>query len=405
MKTCLILGTVIFWYCQSAISAYSCMDDHPVPSIPNLNSRWKFSDLIGLASASDMAVNQSGNLVVSGVGLFGDKRNFGWIVRISGDGGRFWKTVDEVQRSRSFPFAVATNENTILVSGSYEENGRTHWLTRISLDGGISWRDSDNFSSSQFVFTSPAPRSVGIDPVTGDFFSAGYIGSQFLEGTWVVRRSTDHGRTWGIVDDKLSNAVPYGGFTFDRLGSIFVSGYVQDSNGVRQWIVRKGIRRGTSWRTLETFRFGQGLEATSRGLTTDIFNDLYASGYARDKDNRTYWVVRKSIDSGKTWRIIDKFKFNNQSQAYGIGSNSSGDLVATGCGEDLQGHAHWIVRSLTKGAGRWTTIDDFLPAATAHAFAYRPVFDNSGRLFIAGESYDPSGIYNWIVRFISWPNF
>src|SRR5678809_851827 len=117
------------------------------------------------------------------------------------------------------------------------------------------------------------------------------------------------------------------------------------------------------------------------------------------------WVVRRSLDGGTTWTVVDRY--GAEPAPYGIGSASatgvtvtnSGTVYVTGVTADP---GHIVVRKGTtsnKGDMTWTTIDDYQLTPGLPASAQGIVSDITGNLFVAGNGQlNSAGLLRYLVR-------
>jgi hypothetical protein len=100
--------------------------------------------------------------------------------------------------------------------------------------------------------------AVALCPRTNEIFAAGSVGSS-LEPRWTVRRSRFRVRnaSWLTVDSYMGfgAACMARDLAFDRSGGLYVAGYALDAaTGWWHWIIRRSTDRGETWQVLETWR-------------------------------------------------------------------------------------------------------------------------------------------------------
>lgn len=213
----------------------------------------------------------------------------------------------------------------------------------------------------------------GYDPSSQSLFALGG------GGRWVVRKSTDQGVSWTVVDS-LTNSYSYPGcFLRDDEGNSFVSGTLGGSNyGSYSWIVRKSTDQGTTWTTvyqLPNARGGHG-----------VFVPGSAGGlFVLAPSAPQQWIVRRSRDAGATWQIVDSFyKAGKITGATAIVSDAQGRIYVAGVSEPDVTDGTWEVRVSENGGDSWKTISP--PAATAqiNSTVSEIIVDPAGNLFVAG---------------------
>jgi hypothetical protein len=321
---------------------------------PSVTQYESFVWNLGLDAAG--ALYSIGQLIPSSTGLPY------WYVRKSSDNGATWFTLEKDNLYQYAPgkwinasgFAADGSGNIYVVGGAQDASKKSylHWLVRKSSDGGQTWTLVDDVQGPTSSF---GANGAGFVPGAGVFV----VGAPFAgwSSSWLVRRSPSgqsigEPGTWSTVDNPFAGAAQSVGSDSD--GNIYVVGA----------------------------RF---LTSTVKGRAT------------------TYpaWVTRKSSDGGNSWSTVDTFNYvqNRDSIAFGIGRNSAGSVVVAGRGQDLQGKLHWLVRT-PDAFGTWQTmppLDDFQLAPGYHASALGVATDAAGNLLVAGFADDATGSH-WIVR-------
>jgi len=235
-----------------------------------------------------------------------------------------------------------------------------------------------------------------------------------------IRKSTDHGATWTVVEDFLygaprsSTSTRFLSLGTDAAGHLYAVGYATDENGQTRWIVRKSGDSGNSWSTVDDFAWPGGQRTTAQGFAADAAGNLYVAGYtdAPTSDSkpgpRSRWLVRQSHDGGRNWSTIDDFGYGFSARAAAIVSTSSGLFLAgSGWNGKSESGERWLVRKGTvDGASgfRWQTVDEFQMKEHGHGYnswAHGLGVDGQGNLYAVGRSYavaDGGISAHWIVR-------
>lgn len=263
---------------------------------------------------------------------------------------------------KSLPTAVALDgSGSIYVAGAADETivkgGSTSFVARplIRKYEASAWRT--------IVTTFPA----GMLTCTGaSVFAACASGN----GSWQLRKSTDGGNSWSLVNDyrfdASASSFPYG-LAADSQGNLFVvgSGSRVTTSGrgrtattltERFWIVRKGTAGGTQWCTIDTFDLGRlpidpygNAMNFAKAVTVDSSDNVLVTGAGVEREeNLQHWVTRRLAAGSAMWTTIDDFNLipgGSSSQAIGIAAGPSGHLFAAGFSE-VGGHEshEWLVR-------------------------------------------------------------
>lgn len=86
-----------------------------------------------------------------------------------------------------------------------------------------------------------------------------------------------------------------------------------DCNG-DLWPVRRSRNGGAAWTTVDTFQESANTYSEARGITVSPSGAIYVCGHAGQvsvikgkKTTVNNWVVRRSLDGGTTWAVVDRF--------------------------------------------------------------------------------------------------
>jgi len=233
----------------------------------------------------------------------------------------------------------------------------------------------------------------------GDLYVASVVSDEVTSDHFIVRRSTDGGGTWTIVDefDRGGISIPGinepTGITVDAAGDVYYAGrgYV---SGVATWTIRKGVE-GTSFSTVDL------ASGDAMAIFAHPIAGIFAAG-SRSLYGIPTWAIRRSTNGGVTWSEINRFQLQSGqvSRALGIGADGAGNLYVVGLSDTRKGSTttrHWLVRKSTDGGATFSTIDDFVPSDSTSAVAHRIVASATGDLYVAGVA-SISGTTHWIVR-------
>lgn len=170
------------------------------------------------------------------------------------------------------------------------------------------------------------------------------------------------------------------------------------------WQVFKSVDSGTTWTVADSFRYDASDLSHAYGIAADSGGNLFVAGLGRARSGNTLkcsLVVRKGSPDGTSWTTVDQFKYPNGSgRAYGVTVDRNNDVHVTGSGwlatSTLQ---HWITRRRSAATGLWSTGDDFVYGSNASTLARAITADPLGNVFATGMATDSSGVpHNWLVR-------
>jgi hypothetical protein len=283
-------------------------------------------------------------------------------------------------------------------------SGIAYWHVRKSSDLGLSWSSVDTYQYSPGEWVNPT-GCAGDN--LGNIYVAGWArGADTRKTTgpihWIVRKSSDQGQTWSLVDDITGSGTPFAAEFIPGAG-IFVVGDEFTGSTSSRWRVRRSQTGGSnSWSNVD---LPQAVGA-AQGVGSDGLGNIYVAGTtfittqpakgAKPAVGYFAWTTRKSSDGGTTWSTADLL--GDRTYAGAVGKDNAGTAVIVGRATDSLGINHWLVRRFDPLAG-WQTIDDFQPAPGFHAAAAGVAVDAAGNLLVSGFGYAPDGSgQQWIVR-------
>jgi hypothetical protein len=316
--------------------------------------------------------------------------------------GQSWQTVDDFQYAAgqdTVNYGLTVAPDGKLFAAGF---GSDHALVMSSSDGGSTWSvPLDDFDLGGWG----ARYTAGIvSDSVGNLYAAGFgypTSDTSMVFHWIVRRSTDGGANWSTVDDYAPGGptTQAKSIAVDAAGNVYVAGVADFGNGPQSWTIRKGIG-GMNFATVDTFNSG-GAHALFAHPTAGIL----AVGSAQiAKTKPPAWIVRRSLDGGSTWSIIDIFQLSSQlgSRALSAGADALGNIYVVGTGELMSkgtAYGHWVVRRSMNGGSSWTSVDSYQFSTSGDSLANRFAADSNGNLYVSGTaSATKEGAAHWIVR-------
>jgi hypothetical protein len=249
-----------------------------------------------------------------------------------------------------------------------------YWAVRKQTGGAGAFATVDQFdvTSGNGIDTELAARASSATSIASGASAGLYVAGREAD-KWVVRKSSDAGKTWATVDP----------------------GYVYDPANV-----------GT---------------AGARSILGDGLGNLYAGGYAArrtitgytGKGNKTpvystvtHWIVRKSSDGGVSWAINDDFLPTGFTDvaAIALATDSAGHVYAAGTGNFGSNTSHALVRANTgtdaSGTpnGSWVTVAENPGTTPYGAYNEACAVDTNGTVYAGGSDVNSALYDEWVVR-------
>jgi len=374
-------------------------------------------DLMG-----DITEDKNGNLFVGGIryesGTFSTAVG-NMIVFKSTDRGKTWSEDDyyRVASGNNLQYhhvrAVTDIEGRPLMAGAYKNaDGSIHWLVRRGAVGGGQWETVDDYkfttddSALQYVSTyASAARDVAVTS-TGKIFVVGTGNTGGGHSQWVVRKSdTGDLGSWTVADHYVrggstgsGDAVAWG-VAVDSKNSVYVVGESARDNDQAHAIVRKSTDGGDTWTTVSNYNYNTtaSTDEKQQSIFVDADDNIYyGTMVAIGASDYKHWVIRRSMDGGKTWQTVDDYArgtTGDDQTPWGMFADTFGGIYAVGAGTSTAGISNLIVRKSTDKGTTWTTIHETPGEDQAFAIAYGGFTDSLGNVFIVGVEGGPSLAY------------
>lgn len=373
------------------------------------------------ANASGITADRTGNVFVAG----SIKDALGIthaIVMKSNDQGTNWVTSNDFTSSdgSAASFTAIASANTTTGPGTGEDHvvaiGKaegSRWLIRGTTDAGTTWTTLDLFTHPNPNYVLSSPSAVALAG-NGNIYVIGTATETIVtyKGKTASTTTVDHrlirkfeavGGLWKTIDRSFSvSAIACAG------QDVFVAGGDDD-----YWRVRKSSDGGSTWTLVDNFRYDASGFSYPYGIAADSFGNLFVVGMGMrvissgrgnsyTSVSEIHWLVRKGAAAGTGWTTVDDFGFPNENpnawnMACGVTVDRNNDVHVTGF--RASGVRHWVTRQRSAVTGLWSTTDDFNLALNGWAQGNDIAADPFGNLFAAGAGADSAGVvHNWLVR-------
>jgi hypothetical protein len=284
---------------------------------------------------TDLTIDASGNvfavgdLAVTTTVKKTQTTTYTWIVRKQTGGTGAFATIDSYRYAGTDAYA---NGATSIAGGSAAGlyvvgSGNHHHLVRKSTDGGQTWSLVDDF-----VYQSGQPSRAYV--VAGDgqgnvyvagtaVTSSGGRGNPIITEYWTVRKSSTGAAGSWALDNAVALGLQPQAIQSDLAGNVFVAGGKQLlSDAYPYSIVRSN--RGGIWQTEDEFQVASGGTGIATGLARDAVGNIFVAGYGSDSHSSHAFIRSPGVtQSGQAF-----------STALIGGSESGGDPLADLLGAD-----------------------------------------------------------------------
>jgi hypothetical protein len=254
---------------------------------------------------------------------------------------------------------VEANDGSLVSVGKVMSAGASHeysWVVRKSTDAGATWGAIESIAGDQvkqIIKTSTGALLAG-----GNRYGAVVVGSHsqgYSEAT--VRRSLDNGDSWvnlNVVSVGASQSESFVKLIEDSNGNLY---YVAEAGQYQSYktIVRKSTDGGATWTTVSTIQ-----DSVPHALAADTSGQIFLADW--DWVNQAGWTIRKSSDGGATWSIIDQPQNISNGTPNLMEISPSGQIVVIGnymptLVPDVV--SKLLVRISDDGGQTWTNIDSY----------------------------------------------
>ena len=286
-------------------------------------------------------------------------------------------------------------------TGSVSSTVRS-WIVRKSSDNGATWRVVDEF---QYLSTKWS-QALAVEKKGSNIFVLGEGIDSADKRRVMVRKSSDGGGSWQtVLDYKHLNTYDTMVRDFKIVGNSIVIPAGCYGCSQYNWLVLKSDDDGATWQLIESVVDVDGVpSALDKGgfpYAIEYINGvLYAAGSSRTTNGIYSFAVRKSTDGGNTWQPTNEnfklYEGSSQASSYSI-AGTGGAVFASGYAKDVNGKNHGIIRRSLDGGNNWSTVDDYVKQADKDTL-FQSIAAAGSALYVAGKGGTSSGGSVWLVR-------
>lgn len=288
---------------------------------------------------------------------------------------------------QNYPMSIVQSDDGSLYASSViiDGSGWEDWAVWKSSNNGATWDLKDRYLMYLYGESHP----LQLTTYNNDVYVCGYVwGTGATPSTgnseWLVKKSSDGGNTWQIVDHWYPSAGDNVCYSIDvsATGEIFTSGYA----GSNDSYVRMSSDNGQTWQTIGTFT-GQGVANSIR---------ISPSGHVWVKIDRNLF---KGIYSGGVWNWSGPYAITALTLNY-VAYQKAGELEIV---SDTVGYytgkvgGQWRILETTDGGQTWSEIY----ATTGEGVSIKRL--SSGEIISLGNRF-VSFNENYLEAFVSLDN-
>jgi len=406
---------------NSSGDVYAGLLDRVIKYNTNGIEQWNvpFSSTVGLKNIRDVAIDNSGNIVVSGyINTVGTEVNY-LTIKYSSDGVSQWESVyNRSAGSRDISTAMAMDD-----SGNVYVTGVSS-VSALSEDNDYITVKYNNAGAQQWVaeYNGPGndedyPYDIAVDNSGNVYVTGKSKGLAGISNYATIKYGNNGIQQWVMRYDgpgELYEDVAKGIVT-DSSGNIYVTGYSDGAGTSYDYLT---IKYDTNGDTLWEDRYeGEGnSEDVVNAMTVDSLGNIYVTGKSSRLANINHFATVKYNGNGEElWRAT----FNGPSQFHEAIPNSVkvdnwGNVYVAGTGlGEWSGYDYVVIKYNSLGEEQWVARYDGLIYQYDEAIAI--ALDSLGNVYITGKSeaegtfpynydfvtikYNKDGVAQWIRRY------
>jgi hypothetical protein len=244
-----------------------------------------------------------------------------------------------------FPFAIGNSPFHSTWAGAlgFDQTGRIFFRTQSHQNAQIRIGTADLLHWQDYSLHTAASSQ---SPTLGDqSFSVSSSGTLWVIGSeGRILRSFNRGYLWDDLGNDLDGFSP-ASIQEDMSGAVYVAGTLKDSKGKSIWVVRRTLDLGATWEIVDRFEADQDTSAVA--LAFDVNGGIYVTGNASVSSKNGAIIRYSASGAAKSFKTIHSLAIEKDCPMYprGFGKDGRGNLYWVGSGVKKKTE-HWLVGSL-----------------------------------------------------------
>lgn len=342
--------------------------------------------------ATDIVTDDNGNVYVTGYSR-GNGTGYDYTtIKFDQAGDTLWvRRYNGPDNGDDRPYAIALDDsgNVFVTGGSTGLGTYSDFFTiKYSTNGDVSWTqrwDSDFHQGD-------GAQGIVLDSF-GNIYVTGsaYRGGNAWDAVTIKYNSTGVEQWVSLYSGQPGDFDQTHSIVLDHFGNIYVAGRCGE-NGYGEYLT---IKYNSTGDTLWTKKYDGPANGVDEAfaMTLDESGNAYVTGRSLDNTSGYDYATIKYSPSGETvWVRRYNGTANDIDEAYDIAVDNSGNVYVTGESNGQGGSIDFVtIKYNTDGVEQW--VQRYNGTESAYDIAYSIALDDSGNVYVTGESNSGNPFY------------
>ena len=350
----------------------------------------------GAGNANDLALalalDASGNAYVTGYSFNGANNDFRTIKYAAADGSVLWSVGYNGPadgNDHAHALALDSSGNAILTGVSH--NGANWDYRTVSLaaaDGSVLWDATLNGAGNG----DDLPFSVVVDG-SDNAYVTGYSFNGANNDYRTIKYSAAGGVLWSVAYNGPANGYDHAhALTLDSSGNAYVTGI---SDNGSNWDFRTIKYATADGSVMWSVGYDGSNQDLALAVAVDGSGNAYVTGYSGNGANDDYRTIKyAAADGSVVWNVGYNGPANNADQAYGIALDGSGNALVTGSSSSGVSNDYRTIKyASADGTALWSAGYD---GAGGNDVAYSIVAQGPA-VYVTGYAFFPTTAYDFLT--------
>lgn len=343
-------------------------------------------------NAEDIAVDDSGNVYVTGGSNFGYEAT---TIKYDNEGNLLW--VSHYQNSDSMYIGGVSisvnNDGVFIVCKSWSISGLTDCVTiKYNFSGSIQWVQRYNAPGNTY----DEPRDIINDRYGNIYITGSSGGNSFPIKLLLIKYSASGNQQWIQTYSGPAN-MQDGGYSLcaDSAGNIYVTGESAGSGTSLDFVTISYTSTGVE-RWIQRYNGAANDDDRAFAITTDNFGNIIVTGRSISAgSNFDYCTIKYNSTGVQQWVRRYNGPGNDMDISYAVGTDSAGNVYVTGTSmrtSELNSLDMATIKYNSFGIEKW--VQRYNGPGNRTDYAWAIGVDKFGNVFVSGEGSGISPDYD-----------